>query len=545
MPAGMRARAANLVWLLAVVAGAAIRLDQLRDQVLVDDEWHALHALLAHGPLDVLLSFGTTDHSIPLTLWDILLERTVGLTELGMRLPSLACGLAALVVIPALVHPLVGARIAAGLAWLLAIAPLHVFFSRLARPYEPAMLLAFVAVVGLLRTTDARAPRGLRSAALLSALLAPWLLPVVLPTVATALALATVSALGRRSDAARFSRVTRTRSRRNAVAEVALVVAGWAILLGAPLVADVGALADKAGRGTIELATLDGASELLLGTTSRALRIACVAAALTGAFVVARRAPRLATWAAAVVLAQLAALIVTAPQGLRFPIVLARYAFVASPFVLLAVAAGADTAGAALAAITRRSVLAAAPAALLVALLAGYGPLHRIHASPNDFTNHASYQADYDPDRYFERFRPERVSAFYETLAQRPPGSVTVLEAPWYFYWHDLAWLQRVHRQHVVVGFVDPRTDAARVGEVPRARTGVRLRNALHVGDPDALRARGVDYVVLHRDAFAEMRVPFADEHVDPSPWLADLRQAFGEPVFEDGQITVFAVRPG
>lgn len=545
MPAGMRARAANLVWLLAVVAGAAIRLDQLRDQVLVDDEWHALHALLAHGPLDVLLSFGTTDHSIPLTLWDILLERTVGLTELGMRLPSLACGLAALIVIPALVRPLVGARVAAGLAWLLAIAPLHVFFSRLARPYEPAMLLVFVAVVGLLRTTGERAPRGLRSAALGSALLAPWLLPVVLPMVATALALAALSALGRHPDAARFSQPTRARTRRNALAGVAAVVAGWTILLGAPLIADSGALADKVGRGAIELATIDGASELLLGTTSFALRVASIAAMLTGAVVVARRAPRLAAWAGAVVVAQTAVLVIAAPHGLRFPIVLARYAFAASPFLLLAIAAGADAIGTALAALVRRPALAAAPVTLLVALLAASGPLRRIHASPNDFTNHASYQADYEPGRYFERFRPDRVPAFYETLAQRPPGSVTVLEAPWYFYWHDLAWLQRLHRQNVVVGFVDEGRDAARVGEVPRNRTGIRLRNALHVADTDGIRARGVDYVILHRDAFGEMRVPFEDARVDVSGWIAACRQAFGEPVFEDAAIVVFAVRPG
>lgn len=541
----MRARAANFAWLLAVVAGAALRLNQLRDQVLVDDEWHALHALLAHGPLEVFLSFGTTDHSIPLTLWDILLERTVGLTELGMRLPALAAGIAALVVVPALVRPLLGARIAATLAWLLAIAPLHVFYSRLARPYEPAMLLAFVAVVGLLRTTDERVPRGLRTTALGAALLAPWLLPVVLPMVATALGLAALSALVRRPDAARLSRGARTRSRRNALAGVAAVAAGWLVLLGAPLVADVGALAEKAGRGAIEAATLAGASELLLGTTSRALRAACAVTGLAGAVVLARRAPRLAAWAAVAVLTQLAALVVAAPHGLRFPIVLARYAFAASPFLLLTLAAGADAAGAALSSLLRRPALAGAPAALLVTLLVARGPLPWIHASPNDFTSHASYQADYEPGRYFDRFRPATVSAFYETLAQRPPGSVTVLEAPWFFYWHDLAWLQRLHRQHVVVGFVDERTDTARVGEVPRGRSGIRLRNALHVGDADVLRARGVDYVILHHDVFAEMGVPFEDTRPDVAGPMAACRRAFGPPVFEDATISVFAVRPG
>ena len=535
-------RAADLLWLLAVAAGAFLRLHQLRDQVLVDDEWHALHTLLAHGPWDVLLSFGATDHSIPLTLWDMLLERTVGLTELGMRLPSLAAGLAALVVVPGLVRPLVGAATATTLAWLLAIAPLHVFFSRLARPYEPATLLAFVALVGLLRTTDERTPRGLRTAALVSALLAPWLLPVVLPAVATALGLATLSALARRPDAIRTSRVAEARTRRSALVGLGVVAAGWLVLLGAPLVADAGALAQKAGRGAIERATLAGASELLLGTTSPVLRAACAVAASVGALVVVRRAPRLAAWGGAAVLAQLAALGAVAPHGIRFPIVFARYALVTSPFLLLAIAAGADAAGELLAGRTR-SAMRAAPALLLGTLLAALGPLPWILASPNDFTNHASYQADYDAARYFERFRPASVSAFYDGLAERPPGTVTVVEAPWYYYWHGLAWLQRRHRQHVVVGFVDEGTGAVRVGEVPRARTGIRLRNALHVADADALQARGVDYVILHHDAFAEMRVPFDDARVDVGDAMAACRRAFGEPVFEDGTITVFAVR--
>ena len=265
MGCAMPARATwNLLWLLAVLAGAALRLHAITDQVLVDDEWHALHALLAGGPRDVLLSFGASDHSIPLTLYDILLERTVGLSELGMRLPSLVAGIAALVVVPALLRDVAGPRASVTLAWLLAIAPLHVFYSRYARPYEAAMLASFVALVGLYRTTH-EDRRWLWRAALAGALLAPWLLPVVLPLVATPLALVALRALGGRRD---------PRPARTTLAGVALVLAGWLVLLGAPLLADAGALGAKVGRGSLELATLLGASELLLGTPSAALRVA-------------------------------------------------------------------------------------------------------------------------------------------------------------------------------------------------------------------------------------------------------------------------------
>jgi hypothetical protein len=531
--------ASILLWLCAVAAGSALRLHQIHDQVLVDDEWHALHALLAGGPLDVLRSFGATDHSIPLTLYDMLLERTVGLTELGMRLPSLVAGIATLVVVPWLLRDAAGTRASVVLAWLLAIAPLHVFFSRYARPYEPAMLASAVALLGLYRAGREERP-WLRRAALAGAIAAPWLLPVVLPVVATALAVATLEALRARRGGAVEPRRTR-----NALAGIGLVAVAWLLLLGLPLLGDAAAIGDKVGRGTLRWATLAGASELLFGTASLAPRAACGAAVLAGSVVLLRRAPRLAAWLAVVAAAQVVALVVAAPHGLRFPIVLARYLFVLSPFLLLLLALGIDAADAALSQRFRPSrarLPLVATASVAVLFLAG--PLRWIDAYPNDFSSHASYQADYRPERYFESFRPARVSAFYEQLAREPAGSRTVVEAPWYFYWHGLAWLQRLHGQHVVVGFVDPARDAVRVGEVPRDRDGIRLRNALHVDDLPALRARGVDYVIFHHDVHAEMRVPFADVPVDVRPWIEQYRRDVGAPVFEDASITVFALEP-
>lgn len=539
-------RIANLLWLLAVLAGTALRLYQLRDQVLVDDEWHALHALLGGGPLDVLLSFGASDHSIPLTLYDVLLERTVGLSELGMRLPSLLCGVAALVVVPWLARDVAGTRASVLLAWLLAIAPLHVFYSRYARPYEPAMLLTFVALLALHRWV---VHGGRRWQVLLVActIVAPWLLLLALPPIAAALLAAIVFVLA----------ASRARSRVEAhdgeldrgtvrsvplLRTVALIVAGWLSTLGPPLLASGADLADKAARGTIERATLDGASELLLGTTSSTLRVVLLGAALLGAVVLVRRRPRFAAYLTIAGVAQVAALLLLRPHGLRFAIVLARYLFVLSPFLLLLIALGLDAVDRALARMLGAPRLPLVSAAAVLALVL-IGPLGWIYAWPNDFTNHGSYQADYEPGRYFDRFRPTVVSDFYTALGERSAGELTIVEAPWHFFWHSLAYTQRIHRQHVVVGFVDRDEDAVRGGEVPHARSGVRLRNALHVGDADALRARGVDYVVFHHDAHAEMRVPFPAAPVEVGAWIEEYRRTYGEPAYEDELITVFALR--
>ena len=65
---------APTIWrLLALSAiGAAaffLRAQQLGRQVIIDDEWHAIHKLLASGYGGILTSFGQVDHSIPLTLF--------------------------------------------------------------------------------------------------------------------------------------------------------------------------------------------------------------------------------------------------------------------------------------------------------------------------------------------------------------------------------------------------------------------------------------------------------------------------------------------
>ncbi len=93
----------------------------------------------------VVSHFGEADYSIPLTLLYKTLAKTVGVTEIAMQAPMLPCGIAAIVVLPLLAGRYVGRPAALVSAWLLAIAPLHGYFSRYARPYAITMLMAVVA----------------------------------------------------------------------------------------------------------------------------------------------------------------------------------------------------------------------------------------------------------------------------------------------------------------------------------------------------------------------------------------------------------------
>ena len=87
-----------------LIAGSYFRLDQYMGQVLLDDEWHAVHQLLSgKTPSDLFLTLGFADYSIPLGILYWFESEWFGLSEFGMRWPMMLAGLAAMLMFPAYV----------------------------------------------------------------------------------------------------------------------------------------------------------------------------------------------------------------------------------------------------------------------------------------------------------------------------------------------------------------------------------------------------------------------------------------------------------
>jgi predicted membrane-bound mannosyltransferase len=85
-----------------------------------------------------------------------------------LRFPSIVAGIAALVILPILASRIWGPSVGCVVAALLAVSPVVIFYSRIMRPYAPAMLLATSSV--LLTLTMLWLKEGRRNALLLSAL---------------------------------------------------------------------------------------------------------------------------------------------------------------------------------------------------------------------------------------------------------------------------------------------------------------------------------------------------------------------------------------
>ena len=134
-------------WVVALSAALYLRLWQLPQQLLADDEWHAVNKLLlAEGYKEIFTSYGLADHCIPLTLLYSWLANQGWLTEWNMRLPLLVAGLGLVVVFPLLLRRWLQGVECWLFAALLAVSPLLIYFSRTARPYALSTLLAAIAL---------------------------------------------------------------------------------------------------------------------------------------------------------------------------------------------------------------------------------------------------------------------------------------------------------------------------------------------------------------------------------------------------------------
>ena len=525
----------------AVVVGAAIRLDQIREQIVLDDEWHALHAILRFGYGRILTHFGWTDVCIPLAVFDKLVADTVGLSETWMRLPVLLAGIGSLFVIPLMLRTWVGRSASTSFAWLLAVSPLHVFFSRFARPYAISLLLVMVGGLAFARWVEDGRPRW-KALSVGGFVLGPYFHLAVLPVVVATIGLGLVDAVGwRRTEARRPGEMVRL---------AAAVAVGLAVLVGLPLAADHAALAYKAGRARLGAAMAAGALELMAGTARTPLLVGLVALVLAGGLLLARERPRLLLVLGTMALAGPAAIVIVRPVSVDQPIVAARYCLVALPVMLLlaglTLARGEEW-------LRARGVpwpSGALTALGVVGLLLG-GPLPRIHARPNNWTNHGWFQYAYDPARLDWRC-PQEVPRFYRELGARPPRSVRIVEAPWWHAWENVYFpcYQRVHRQYMAIGFVAGLDRAAsptglpRAAELPLLAPGgrFRFRNFIHVFDDAGLRGHAIRYVVFHRSLETEMGVDSSDYRVDIAPWIDYYRSRYGPPVYEDGTLLAFDV---
>jgi hypothetical protein len=445
------------LWLLPpVLAGAILRLWNLRAQVLGDDELHLVRTALTQPVGTILVTYQKVDACIPLSaLYAVLVRSGVRLTELGVRLPEVLAGLLLLVLAPLWADRRLGRGTAVGYAWLLAVSPGLVLYSRIARPYMIVILLAFGAVVAFEAWWREGGWRRGAAYAVLAAL-AFWFHPVAAPLVLAPLV---------------FGAVLAIRDRKRAPALAALAAGTMAAFLVFFLPARESFLEVlRAKHQEIHLTprVFGALAELQAGTAMVIWVVFVWLGAAIGLWKLLKEERRIGALTGVLVLGQVAGLLWISPLGLDAPLIFHRYALVILPWVLLWVAAAPDG---------PRPAVVVSLALLLV------GPFADRTWWRSSFPHHDDRLAFYVP-------RP-KLSDPYRMLG---PGAV--LEAPWIPVWRvsrAVALYQDAHGREVVTASPDP------ILADPR----LAFRNLVPLA-PEAFLSSRARWLVVHRDLGAE-----------------------------------------
>ncbi len=540
---------------LAVGFAAFLRGFQLWDQIPIGDEWHALDAAWRRPIWEILASLDAR-YSTPMVLYEKLVMGTAGISELSLYLPLFIAGIAIVWMFPLIVRNWVGRRTSDLFAWLLAISPMLTLYSRFFRPYILTVFLGGACLYLAWRwKREHLVVYGVGYA--ICGALAVYLQIVSVVFVAAPFLFIAVEDLrlsGRRLG---------LRVGWQFIGVAGLFAALLSILVGLPLAGSAEMITKKMGQQAVGPHTIIRAASLFSGTVNVWVVGVLVALACIGLGVLYRRHRMLAVFVLSASVFQCLAVIVVAPTSIGSSLVFARYMVLALPFFLLCVASGS---------VLLMELLIRPGWGLTPRMVAGVvfigglfwsGPIVSVMYIPNNWTS-AVFQVEMmkeDPKsrirHFFDRSEAlkQEISPFYQFLNAQPPGSLRIVEVPWFFRLtlNRNPWLQQFHRQSCSVGIsscISGHTVGK--GEFPCTPDQFRFKNILFLDDPETLREKRVDYLIVHRDLVTEVRAGEVKRPglvralVSRSPEIPELlknfRATIGPPCYEDQWVTVFGL---
>lgn len=557
---------------VAVLVGFFLRNYLLKDQIFADDEWHGFYYAIGKSPFWLFTHFSIPGATcIPLNLYGWALGVTFGWSEILLRLPSLICGILCVLVCPLLARDLIGTRRAAWLALLLAVSPQLIFYSRISRPYSAVAFFGFASILYAARWAQFG---GWRSAILfvITGILAVYFHLFAVVTVVAPILAAIIYHLYLRLSGKTAQWVSPP-LQVWLIAGAVIAVASAVLLLPAMIYSMRSTFFTIALAGTFRLQSLPRVVMFLAGSAQLLVMLLFLAAVLAGAIQQCRRNPWFGWMLVSLYPLHVVALLISRPDAAQSAVVLVRYSIQLVPVSLLFAACGIQAALEAIAArVAFRPILQTSIAFACVAALVLAGPLPQAYATPNNFTSHGAYQHRYEPIDWSHSFssdmapigynvrtamRADEVSPFYKML-RNEPGDRPIVEYPMLIgdHFNPLYYYQYFHRRPVIVGYaMDVLTaKGLAAGNIYgntyidqvlsfttlfHEESRLHFRNLVSMEDLNTMRARHVEYIVIHKHYEAEL-----PEVALPLPeafgFYTEYRKKIGPPFYEDGNIAVF-----
>lgn len=528
----------RLAWFLVILMAAGVRFFNVDRQILIGDEWHALALVQEQGFGYIFSHFGQADHSIPVALYYELISRTVGLSEMAMRLPFLFSGIVLTVWFPYLMRHWLGPgeRLLTGA--LLAISPLLIFYSRFARPYALLALLVNTAIIlAWLWWKNGR--RRHAAGWSVCAVFAAWLNPLTLVLSFAPFAWFGIAGLHigwKKGNWQAFLAL-----RLPLTVTLLLVIA----LLYVPVSNDINALLTKGGQHFPTWNTLTGFFSLYSGSGSVSIVVAMVALTLAGGFILHARHRDFTRFIIFVSGLAVVVVVSTGAAWIKNPSVPARYLVGLLPFFLAFAAIGMFALAARVSKMTGGAwgIKATVNSVFLLAL-ALLGPLPEWKMLDSQFVHHASNTFDFRREKnpYVTLLRDHSVDDFYAEIArQHPDRSTTVVEVPFLYqsYANVLNLHENAHRQKVKIGMVSGVCGQYFKGEIDPAVKGIELKHFIRLDD--LFSQREFDgYLVLRNiegPASKQLKMDYGD-------CLEQATERYGVPWRRSANAVVFRIQP-
>jgi len=523
-----------LVFFAIAAVGIYLRLDQFILQVLLDDEWHVIHQLLAKTPKELVQTFGLADFSIPLALLYWLELKLLGLSELGMRWPMMFAGITALILLPLYVRRYYGDRVTLIFLFLLAISPRLIIYSRTARPYALTLLLSLLAVGLFERFVRLEKPSvKIGFFYVMCAISSVWLHLISLPLVVAPFLCFGIPALYNGN----WNRVRR-------IFWLGLVtLAGLLAVVLPPVLGHPEALSVRLGVQLPDFQSFYGILYVWSGTASLSVVLVCLLLATVGTGSLWRGFPLSASLITGLGLT-LGIILLTQPAWVQYPVTLARYLLPAIPLFLLAIALGISWLSDML---TRSLASAGKPVSSVILLtvfllMVYYSPLTQILAKPNSNSLHSVYQFDFRQENnlIYQYQKDFPISPFWQKLSGLPADSIKIAAGPFSFethHWDAARWEQQSH-QRVMPAYLTGFCTDSRWGEVPKGQ-GYSFKNVGYLSDQDDLIERGFDLVVFQKPKEVLTNQGNKEFGKVTANCEAKLREQFPVPVYEDEWLLV------
>jgi len=554
---------------VALLVGIFLRSYLLSSQVFIDDEWHGFFYAFHKGPFFLLTHFSVPGATcIPLNFYCWLLGKTIGWSEISLRVPTWLFGVLCVLLCPLFAEKVIGRQRAAWLALLLAISPLLIFYSRICRPYSAVAFFGFAAVLLAARwmqTGTLRYGIGFAIAGVLAFYFHLYAVVIAGTPVFTAILLYLYS---------RFVKKNKTVAgpplQHLLAIAAGMAVAGAILVLPALIRSLRSTFFDVAGHGTPEWKSVPHVLSLFSGTGQPVLVAVFWLLLGIGAVEQVRRNPWFGSTLLILYPLHALALLLSRPDGAQSAIVVTRYCIPLVPISLLLVACGLQRIFDFLASrMALRPALQTVLGVGYIAALAFAGPLPQTYVSPNNFTSHGAFQHRYGLIDWSHSFssditppeftintilRAEEVSPFYMELG-KSPSPRPIVEFPMLIgdHFNPLYYYQHFHCRPIIVGYASDvnlgeglstggvygNTYVDQVLSLVPKISQLKFRTFIPMEDLAAIRARNVQYIIIHKRFEAQL-----SDILMPLPDIRSLQREYnlkiGPPFYEDEHIVVY-----